>query len=60
MSNSCRILGPALEDTRGKTTRRKLDPVKAKHVDIPAQVAERLKYLTMSADISFLDKILFY
>ena len=38
VSNSRRIYGPALEDIRGKTTRRKPDHVKARHVKIPIEV----------------------
>ena len=59
ISNAKRILGPSLEETRGKTTRTKPEHVKANHVSIPAQVAERLKYMTMSAAIFFVDKIPF-
>ena len=54
ISNAKRILGPSLEETRGETTRTKPEHVKAKHVGIPAQVAERLKYMTISADIFLL------
>ena len=60
VGNSRQIYGPALEDVRGKTPRQRPDRVEVKHVDIPRSVAERLKYLTMAADIFFVDKIPFY
>ena len=59
VGNSRQIYGPALEDVRGKTPRKKPDRVEVKNVDIPRLVAERLKYLTMAADIFFVDKIPF-
>ena len=59
VSNSRRIFGPALEDLRGKTTRRKPDIAKEKKVSMLASVAERLKYVTMAAGIFFVDKIPF-
>ena len=59
VSNSRRIYGPALEDVRGKTTRRKPVRVKESHVDVPRAVAERLRYLTMAADVFFVDMIPF-
>ena len=33
--------------------------MKESHVDVPKAVAERLKYLTMAADVFFVDKIPF-
>ena len=47
VTNSRQIFGPALEDLRGKTTRKRPDRVVAEHISIPRGVANRLKYLTM-------------
>ena len=46
-----KLYGPSLYDTRGKTTRRKVERVRESDVSIPRQVADRLKYLTMAADV---------
>ena len=59
VANARRIFGPALEDARGKTTRRKPEGVKERHVSIPMKVVERLKHLTMAADVFFVDKLPF-
>ena len=59
MANSRRIFGPALEDTRGKTTRKKPDRVKERNVEVPKSMAERLKYITMAVDVFLVDKIPF-
>ena len=50
---------PYLEDVRGETTRKKAESVKERKVAIPKAVVERLKYLTMAADVFFIDRIPF-
>ena len=60
VANSRQIFGPALEDVRGKTARRKPDRVKASTMDIPRSVAERLKYLTLAANVFLWTGFLFY
>ena len=59
VSNSARMFGPALQDLRGKTTRRKPERVEESKVVVPRAVAQRLKYLTLAADVFFVDKIPF-
>ena len=59
ISHAQKIFGPSLADVRGKTTCRKVKRPRESEVSIPREVAERLKYLTLAADVFFVDKIPF-
>ena len=59
VSNTWQILGPSIEELRGKTVRRNPERVKEQTVMIPMEVAEQIKTLTLKADVFFVDRIPF-
>ena len=57
--NAHNIYGPDLANIRGKTTRRKPEHVHADIVDIPQQILNNQKYVTLTADVMFVNGVPF-
>ena len=54
------IYGPIIENLKGKTARTKPNPVVTNYVDVPPAVLDSNKYITLSANILFINRISFY
>ena len=59
VSNARTMFCPQLAGVRGKTTRIKLEPVVKEYVAIPRDFIVRIKKITLSADVFFVDVITF-
>jgi hypothetical protein len=57
--NANKIYGPDLANIRGKTARRKLEHVHAEIVDIPQQILDIQKHVTLTADVMFVNSVPF-
>jgi hypothetical protein len=57
--NANKIYGPDLANIRGKTTRRKPEHVHADIVDIPQQILDTQKHVTLTADVMFVNSVPF-
>jgi hypothetical protein len=54
-----KIFGPDLANIRGKTVRRKPDRVRTDYVDIPRVILDVHRYVTLVADVMFVNKVPF-
>ena len=59
VENANRIFGPDFANLRGKTIRTKPEHVRIEYVQIPRDFVELHKYVTLVADIMFLNGLLF-
>jgi hypothetical protein len=59
IKNARRIFGPNLANLRGKTTRTKPEHVRADYVKIPQDFMELHKYMTIVADVMFVNGLPF-
>jgi len=57
--NTNRIFGPDLANLRGKTSRKKPDHVRVDYVEILRDLVDMHKYLTLVADVMFVNGLLF-
>jgi hypothetical protein len=55
-----KIWGPSMAALKGKTVRKKLEPVKTDIVSIPKEICELHKEVTLAIDIFFVNKIPFF
>ncbi len=55
-----KIWGPSVAALKGKTVRKKPEPVKTDIVSIPKEICELHKEVTLTIDIFFMNKILFF
>jgi hypothetical protein len=53
--NANQFFGPDLANLRGKTTRKKLEHVRVDYVKIPQDFIKMHKYVTLVADVSFVN-----
>jgi len=54
-----KIFDPDLANIRGKTVRRKPEPVQTEYVDIPRVILDVHRYVTLVADVMFVNKVPF-
>ena len=54
-TNACKIFGPNLADVREKTVRRKSERVKMDYVAIPKYFYSLNRYVTLTADMMFVN-----
>ena len=59
ITNAKAIFGPALDAVRGKTTRRSPMPARAHYVNVPLLIWERNCDLDISADLFFINGLVF-
>jgi hypothetical protein len=59
VENANRIFCPDLANLRGKTIRTKLEHVRIEYVQIPQDFVELRKYVTLVADVMFVNGLLF-
>ena len=59
ITNAHKIFGPDLANIRGKTVRRKPEHVNTAIVDIPQQILSNQQYVTLSADVMFVNQVPF-
>ena len=59
VENANRIFGPDLANLRGKTIRTKLEHVCIEYVQIPLDFVELHKYMTLVADVMFVNGLPF-
>jgi hypothetical protein len=59
VQNANQIFGPDLANLRGKTTRSKLEHVRVDYVKIPGDFVEMHKYVTIVAEVMFVNGLLF-
>ncbi len=59
IKNAHRIYGPDLANLRGKTTRTKPENVREDYVKIPRDFKELHKYVTIVADVMFVNSLPF-
>jgi hypothetical protein len=59
VDNANRIFGPDLANVRGKTTRTKPERVRVKYVQIPRDFVQLHKYVTLVADVMFVNGLPF-
>jgi hypothetical protein len=59
VENANRIFGPDLANLRGKTIRTKLEHVRIEYVQIPWDFVELHKYMTLVADVMFVNGLPF-
>ena len=59
VENANRIFGPDLANLRGKTIRTKLEHVRIEYVQIPWDFVELHKYVTLVADVMFVNGLPF-
>ena len=57
VTNARKIYGPDMAGVRGKTVRKKPDPVVESYVAIPRDFVLNNKYITLAADVFFVDGI---
>jgi hypothetical protein len=57
--NANRIFGPDLANLRGNTTRKKTEHVRADYVEIPRDLVNMHKYVTLVADVMFVNGLPF-
>ena len=57
--NANKIFGPDLANIRGKTVRRKPARVQTEYVDIPREILDIHRYVTLVADVMFVNKVPF-
>jgi hypothetical protein len=60
IQNAHRIFGPDLANLRGKTTRTKPEHVRADYVKIPQAFMDLHKYVTIVADVMFVNGLPFW
>jgi hypothetical protein len=59
VDNANQIFGPDVAKLRGKTTRTKLDRVRVEYVQIPWDFVQLHKYVTLVADVMFVNGLSF-
>ena len=59
IDNANRIFGPDLANLRGKTTRTKPERVRVEYVQIPRDFVQLHKYVTLVADVMFVNGLPF-
>ncbi len=59
VENANQIFGPNLANLRGKTTRAKLDHVRVEYARIPKDFIHLHKYVTLVADVMFVNGLPF-
>ncbi len=55
-----KIRGPSVATLKGKTVRKRLEPIKTDIVSIPKEIHELHKEVTLTINIFFVNKILFF
>ena len=59
ITNAHQIFGPDLAGVKGKTVRKKPGAVRPEYVKIPREVFERIKDVTLTADVMFVNGLPF-
>ena len=59
ITNSREIFGPDLPGLQGRSTRQKPKRVVPEYMGIPRAIYERYKYVTLTADVMFVNRIAF-
>ena len=54
-----RMFGPNLANLRGKTTRKKQEHVRVDYIEIPQDIIDMHKYVTLVADVMFVNGLPF-
>jgi hypothetical protein len=59
IDNANKIWGPDLAGVRGRRTRQRPEHVKIEYLSIPRSIVDRLKHVTLSVDVMFVDGVPF-
>ena len=60
IDNANKIFGPSLPIVQGKSTRTKPNKVEPQYIPLPQQVVDRYQYLTLVADVMFVNGLPFF